>query len=72
MAAAAARLVVEEGLEAQEPDDGDLELEAEDATVNLDSVTGNLGTRLRGQVGGRARLGKLIFMANSAYNPALW
>jgi hypothetical protein len=46
--------------------------QAEDSSINLDLVTGNLGTRLRGQVGGRARLGKLIFMANSAYNPELW
>jgi len=46
--------------------------QAEDESIDLDLVTSNLGTRLRGQVGGRPRLGKLIFLANSAYNPRLW
>ena len=46
--------------------------QAEDPSIDLEQVTSNLGTRLRGQVGGRARLGKLVFMANSAYNPQLW
>jgi hypothetical protein len=46
--------------------------QAEDPSVNLEMVMGNLGSRLRGQVGGRSRLGKLGLMANSAYNPVLW
>lgn len=46
--------------------------QAEDPAIDLQEVTQNLGSRLRGQVGGRPRLGKLVFMANSAYNPELW
>jgi len=46
--------------------------QAEDDSIDLEQVSGNLGSRLRGQVGGRARLGKLVFLANSAYNPMLW
>jgi hypothetical protein len=46
--------------------------QAEDESIDFKSVISNLGTRLRGQVGGRARLGKLGLMANSAYNPMLW
>lgn len=46
--------------------------QAEDETVDLEQVMGNLGSRLRGQVRGRSRLGKMGLMANSAYNPTLW
>lgn len=46
--------------------------QAEDQSIDLEQVLGNLGTRLRGQIDGRARLGKLVIMANSAYNPTLW
>lgn len=46
--------------------------QAESDRLDLEEIIGNLGTRLRGQVGGRARLGKLVLMANSAYNPLLW
>jgi len=46
--------------------------QAEDQSIDLETVMGNLGTRLRGQIGGRARLGKMVLMANSAYNPVLW
>jgi len=46
--------------------------QAEDPSIDLEQVIGNLGSRLRGQVGGRSRLGKLGLMANSAYNPELW
>lgn len=46
--------------------------QAEDPSIDLSEMVGNLGSRIRGQVGGRARLGKLILMANSAYNPELW
>jgi len=42
------------------------------AHTDFEEVTGNLGTRMRGQVGGRARLGKLIVLANAGYDPALW
>ncbi len=46
--------------------------QAEDQSMDLETILGNLGTRLRGQVSGRPRLGKLILMANSSYNPVLW
>jgi len=46
--------------------------QAEDQSIDLEKIMMNLGTRLRGQVDGRARLGKLILLANSAYNPLLW
>ena len=39
---------------------------------DLDALTRDLGSRLRGQVHGRARLGKLIFIANAGDNPELW
>lgn len=39
---------------------------------DLDEVTRDLGSRLRGQVAGRAKLGKLIFSANAGDNPQLW
>jgi hypothetical protein len=38
----------------------------------LDELVMNLGSRLRGQIGGRERMGKLILLANAYYNPALW
>lgn len=46
--------------------------QAEDPSVDLESVMSNLGSRLRGSVGSRARLGKFVIMANSAYKPILW
>jgi hypothetical protein len=46
--------------------------QAESDDIDLETTMMNLGTRLRGQVGGRARLGKLILMANAAYQPVLW
>jgi hypothetical protein len=46
--------------------------QAEDQSIDLEQVLSNLGTRLRGQIDGRVRLGKLVVMANSAYNPTLW
>jgi len=46
--------------------------QAEDSSIDLKKILMNLGTRLRGQVDGRPRLGKLILLANSAYNPELW
>ena len=42
------------------------------ANTDLEEVMGNLGTRMRGQAGGRARMGKLIVLANAGYDPALW
>lgn len=38
----------------------------------LNELVGNIGSRLRGQTGGRARLGKMILMSNADYNPELW
>lgn len=42
------------------------------ARTDLDELLSHLGTRLRGQVGGRVRIGKLIVMANAGYEPTLW
>lgn len=39
---------------------------------DLEGLIENLGTRTRGMVQDRERLGKLILLANSEYNPALW
>jgi len=39
---------------------------------DLDTLLMNLGSRTRGVVGARARLGRLIVMANADYNPQLW
>lgn len=39
---------------------------------DLDRVNTALGTRLRGQVHGRPRLGKLVYIANSEENLELW
>jgi hypothetical protein len=39
---------------------------------DLDGLIRDLGSRLRGQVQGRARLGKLILVANAGDNPQLW
>lgn len=38
----------------------------------LDELLMNLGTRLRGAVSGRERLGKLVVMANADWSPELW
>jgi hypothetical protein len=38
----------------------------------LDETVRDLGSRLRGQVGGRAKLGKLILVANAGDNAQLW
>lgn len=46
--------------------------QVEDNSVDLERIISNLGSRLRGQVGGRARLGKMVLMANSAYKPDMW
>lgn len=46
--------------------------QAESPELDLETVVGVLGSRTRGIVNGRPRLGKLILMANSAYNPQLW
>lgn len=47
-----------------------------DEAQQIDDLIGgiitNLGSRLRGQTGGRARLGKLIVMGNGDWNPDLW
>jgi hypothetical protein len=40
--------------------------------VDLDELTINLGSRMRGQIGGRARMGKLIVMGTADYEPSLW
>jgi hypothetical protein len=40
--------------------------------VDLDELTINLGSRMRGQIGGRVRMGKLIVMGTADYEPALW
>jgi len=40
--------------------------------VDLDELLVNLGSRLRGQVGGRIRMGKLIVMGTADYEPSLW
>jgi hypothetical protein len=40
--------------------------------VDLDELTINLGSRMRGQVGGRVRMGKLIVMGTADYEPSLW
>jgi len=42
------------------------------AHTDLEELIINLGTRLRGQTGGRQRLGKLVVMSNADYDPALW
>ena len=42
------------------------------AHTDLEEVIGNLGTRMRGQIGGRARMGKLVVLANAGYDPTLW
>lgn len=39
---------------------------------DLDTLMENLGTRVRGVVQDRERLGKVILMANAEYNPELW
>lgn len=39
---------------------------------DLDTINTMLGTRLRGQVHGRSRLGKMVYIANAAPNPELW
>lgn len=38
----------------------------------LDDIVRNLGTRLRGQINGREKLGKLNLVANAGDNPQLW
>jgi len=42
------------------------------AHTDLEEVIGNLGTRMRGQVGGRVRMGRLIVLGNAGYDPELW
>lgn len=39
---------------------------------SLDELTVNLGSRLRGQIKGRTKLGRLIYSANSEENPEIW
>ncbi|NIV30498.1 MAG: hypothetical protein GWN58_13670 [Anaerolineae bacterium] len=43
-----------------------------DSGIDLDELTINLGSRMRGQIGGRPRMGKLIVMGTADYEPALW
>lgn len=38
----------------------------------LDDLVRDLGSRLRGQIAGRAKLGKLVLVANAGNNPQLW
>jgi len=40
--------------------------------VDLDELMINLGSRMRGQIGGRVRMGKLIVMGTADYEPSLW
>jgi len=42
------------------------------ARTDLDELLINLGSRMRGQVGGRKRLGKMIVMSTADYDPELW
>lgn len=42
------------------------------AHTDLDELLVNLGSRMRGQIGGRRRLGKLIVMSTADYDPELW
>jgi hypothetical protein len=39
---------------------------------DLEALTVDIGSRLRGTVQGRNRMGRLVFFANSGANPALW
>lgn len=39
---------------------------------DLDTIQRDAGTRTRGQVRGRSRLGKMIWIANAGDNPQLW
>lgn len=38
----------------------------------LDELVRDLGSRLRGQIAGRPKLGKLVLVANAGNNPQLW
>lgn len=40
--------------------------------ASLDELTVNVGSRLRGQIKGRTKLGRLIYSANSDENPEIW
>ncbi len=42
------------------------------AHTSLNELLINLGSRMRGQIGGRKRLGKLIVMSTAEYDPELW
>lgn len=46
--------------------------QAEAFTDNFEELISSLGTRLRGQIHGRTRLGRLALIANSDDNPDLW
>ena len=39
---------------------------------DLDDLTIDLGSRLRGMVHGRPRLGRLVYVANAGHSPSLW
>jgi len=47
-------------------------VEQSESHSDLEAVTLELGTRGRGRVRGRKRLGRLTFIANSGESPALW
>lgn len=38
----------------------------------LEDVTRDVGSRLRGQINGRPRMGRMVYVANAGNNPALW
>ena len=39
---------------------------------SLDALLANLGSRMRGQIGGRKRMGKMIVLSTAEYDPELW
>jgi hypothetical protein len=47
-------------------------LDQAEKIMELDDLIRDLGSRLRGQVNGRAKLGKLNLVANAGDNPQLW
>jgi len=38
---------------------------------SLDALLVNLGSRMRGQIGGRKRMGKIIVISTAEYDPEL-
>lgn len=47
-------------------------LDQAEKIMELDDLTRDLGSRLRGQINGRAKLGKFAMVANAGDNPQLW